>query len=111
VTEVFHHAANEMADYYLIINENLCVTPNHPLFINGKWLAAGDAELGDCLLSIDGKAVDILSIETVFKKVPTYNLEIETFHNYFAGGILAHNIKIIELYDLNIDPSEPPNGL
>ena len=80
-----------MGDFYLVINENLRVTPNHLLFINGKWKYAGDAQIGDSLLRIDGEGIMIQSIETVFERVPTYNLEVETFHNYFANGILAHN--------------------
>jgi len=91
VSEVFHHVGDEMSESYLIINEKLRVTSNHPLFINGKWKQAGDAKIGDNLLSITSLPIPIRSIETVVDTVPTYNLEVDTYHNYFAEGILAHN--------------------
>jgi len=47
VTELFHHAPEEMTDYYLIINNDLRVTPNHPILVDGVWIDAGDLKIGD----------------------------------------------------------------
>ena len=91
VSEVFHHVGDDMSESYLIINDNIRITSNHPLYINGKWEQAGNAEIGDNLLGINGMPVAIQSIETVNEKVQTYNLEVDIYHNYFAEGILAHN--------------------
>jgi len=76
VSEVFHHMPEEMTDYYLIINDDLKVTPNHPLYVDGKWVTAGDLEIGDPF----GEGVR--SIEKVFERVPTYNFEVEPCHTY-----------------------------
>jgi len=37
--------------------------------------------------------VEIKTIERVFEKMPTFNLEVEKYHTYFAEDILVHNIK------------------
>ncbi len=95
VIKLYHHTPSEMTDYYLIINDDLKVTPNHPMYINGKWQHIGDAKVGDVLLGMDGSDVIITSMEVVFEKVPTYNLEVEEYHTYFANGVLVHNRKII----------------
>ena len=76
VTEVFHHAPEEMTDYYLIINNELRVTPNHPLYVDGKWITADELKVGD--LFGDG----IRSIEKVYERMPTYNFEVALYHNY-----------------------------
>jgi hypothetical protein len=92
VIKVFQHDPKENSFYYLRINGNLLeVTPNHPLYINGRWTAAGRARLGDHLLSIDGSTVHIISIEKSHHCVPVYNLEVEQFHDYYANGMLVHN--------------------
>jgi hypothetical protein len=91
VTEVFHHTPDEMGDFYLVINNNLRVTPNHPLFVNKRWTNAGKVQIGDRLLGVNGSDVDVFSIVKVFQKEPTYNLEVANYHTYFANGILAHN--------------------
>ncbi len=94
VTDVFHHSYNEMGNYYMIINDFLKVTPNHPMYINGKWDKIGNAVLGDELGCKDS-LVSITKIDYIFAKVPTYNIEVEKNHNYHVllsgKNILVHN--------------------
>jgi len=98
VAKTFIH----QVDHYLLINNNLKVTSNHPLYVNGKWLAAGNAKIGDILMDEKGKTVKINSIIKIYDNVTVYNLEVNPKtgdqaescgpgHSYFAGGILAHN--------------------
>jgi hypothetical protein len=79
-----------MTEYYLIINQYLKVTPNHLLYCHGKWRTFETLHIGDVI-----NTIPITSIEKVYKKVPTYNLEIEGNHNYFiyifANTLLVHN--------------------
>ncbi len=93
VVKVFHHAGEEMPDYYMIVNGKLRVTPNHVILINGEWKAAGNLNIGDTLKSGDGRSVKVLSIERIFKKVPTYNLETLPYHTYIADNFVVHNAK------------------
>jgi len=77
VTKLFHHSPEEMTDYYLVINDDLCVTPNHPIMVDGEWISAGELEIGDVY---DGNT--ITSIKQVHNRVPTYNFEVEPYHTY-----------------------------
>ncbi len=77
VTEVFHHSPEEMTDYYLVLNDDLCVTPNHQIIVDGKWIEAGELQIGDFY---GGNT--ITSIEKIYQKAPTYNFEVEPYHTY-----------------------------
>ena len=94
VTNVFQHSPEEMTDYYLIINNQLRVTPNHKFYSNQRWVTANDLKIGDSLLSPSDNVI-IYSLEKVFEKCPTYDLEVDVYHNYFVKmnsiDILVHN--------------------
>jgi Pretoxin HINT domain len=92
VINIYYHNANQMGvDYYMIINNFLEVTPNHPILVNGQWQQIGNAKIGDYLQDENGNRVYIANIQKIYQKVPVYNLEINDTHNYFANGILVHN--------------------
>ena len=98
VKKTFFHKPDEMADFYLKINNDLMVTPNHLFFSEGSWVHANDLILGDILFTKDfNSEIYISSIEKIFDKVPTYNLEIENVHNYYVQldnkFILVHNAQ------------------
>jgi hypothetical protein len=100
VVHVFHDAPEMMMDdYYLLINNEVGVTTEHPLFINGKWIRADELKVGDPL----AKGV-VSSIEKVYKRVPTYNFETEIYHTYLVKSgddlIIAHNVE----YYYNSEP-------
>lgn len=94
VLDVFHHDADVMTDYYLVINDDLCVTPNHRMYVKGEWVYAGDLNVGDCLFNGE-KDIVITSIYNVFEKNPSFDIEIENQHNYFVklndDVVLVHN--------------------
>lgn len=91
VTETYHHS-EEQAPYYLKVNDALGVTPNHPMMTPEGWKEAGQLELGDLLIKIDGNAVVVWMIERIGESVPTYNLHVDhPSHNYYANEFLAHN--------------------
>jgi len=78
---------------YLIINEELEVTPVHIVFANNDWKLAGDLKVGDIMLGLDGQEIQIDSIRQVKRPVKVYNFEVENFHTYFADGYYVHNDK------------------
>jgi len=86
VVKTFKHNKEESSDYYLVINNILKVTPNHPIYVNGEWRRADSLKIGDNLF-----ANKVTEIKKVYEKQETYNLEVEKNHNYFAEGFLAHN--------------------
>lgn len=89
VTGTVEHLVNR----YLVVNENLEVTDEHVLLINGKWDIAENLKIGDSLLGKDGEEIPVVSIRTVTEPVYVYNFEVETYHTYIADDIYVHNDK------------------
>jgi hypothetical protein len=87
VSKTFAHKATE----YLIINNHLKVTPNHPVYNNGEWIEIGKLNIGDSLLNSQGKTELITDIKKFNDEVDTYNLEVNPYHTYIAGGYVVHN--------------------
>jgi hypothetical protein len=90
------------ADRLVVINESLIATTNHPFYSAGRWVRAGDLQAGAPLfevrdadptravrLELTTARVDQLVLEP--GSVPTYNLEVQEHHSYFAGGLLVHD--------------------
>jgi hypothetical protein len=95
VTQVFHYPKDEMAsDYYLEINKQLCVTPDHKFYLNNEWIKADDLKIGDKLFSPMQNSI-IFSIEKIYEKRSIYDLEVSNYHNYFVAmntdDVLVHN--------------------
>ncbi|MCK9371382.1 polymorphic toxin-type HINT domain-containing protein, partial [Candidatus Dojkabacteria bacterium] len=77
---------------YLVINDNLCVTPEHTVCVNESWKFAGDLKLGELFTTLNNQREIITSIEWVSESVPVYNLGTNNeYHNFFANGYLVHN--------------------
>lgn len=76
--------------------ETIDTTTNHPFYVDEKgWVAAGDLEIGDTLVTVDGDEVEVTDIEfeKLAEPILVYNIEVEDFHTYFVGeyGVLVHN--------------------
>jgi hypothetical protein len=91
VLDTYEHWDNR----HFIINDFLEATFEHRMFVNGKWKAAKKIKIGDKLLNKNNQEVVVESMETVVKeeKFRVYNLKIEKYQTYFAGGFYVHNIK------------------
>lgn len=89
VLDVFVHNVSG----YLLINNHLRVTTEHNLYINGRWMVAGEAKVGDEYLNKAGRYQPITSIEKMSGLNTVYNLSIENEHTYFADGFYVHNDK------------------
>lgn len=92
VDNTFNHTADQMgSDYYVIINDEIKVTPNHPVYTQRGWVTVGDLTTHDMLLNQSGDFFPITSLQKVYQQAPVYNLEVTNDHDYFAQGMLAHN--------------------
>ena len=114
VTNIFQHSPEEMTDYYLIINNQLRVTPNHKFYSNQRWVYASDLKIGDTLFS-PTENIYIYSLEKIYERATTYDLEVDVHHNYFVKmnniDILVHNSDIIYYdEDYNEDPGVTEEG-
>jgi len=83
---------------YLLINRQLRVTPEHNLFINGRWMTAAEIKIGDSYLDTNGSFKTITNIETHFGKFTVYNLSVDIYHTFFANGFFVHNEKGRDLF-------------
>jgi len=79
----------------LILAGELRVTQEHPFLIDGKWIPASSLEVGDELVSVDGKKIKITSIKDVFLENPVlvYNLDSSETDDFIVGeeNIVVHN--------------------
>ena len=58
----------------------------HPFYANGKWIPSGSLKTGDVLLSENGAAQTVQSVETKAEALTAYNLTVADFHTYFVKG-------------------------
>jgi len=97
VTAVFHHTPEEMTPYYVIINNQLRVTPNHLFYANGQWITAGNLKIGDLLFDRErGMTIPVYALKNVFARETSFDLEIGQYHTYFVSmgttiDVLVHN--------------------
>lgn len=78
---------------YLVINTELKLTDNHLLLVNGKWAEARTIRIGDELLGIGDKKINVYSVEFLNLPSKVYNITTDIYHSYFANGIYVHNEK------------------
>jgi hypothetical protein len=90
VAKVSKHKINE----YLVINNHLRLTPNHPVYSNGIWVEIGKLKVGDMLTNSKGESEPITSIQKITESVKVYNLEVNPYHTYIAGGYVVHNKEL-----------------
>ncbi|HDO19268.1 MAG TPA: hypothetical protein ENG74_00920, partial [Thermoplasmatales archaeon] len=89
VRRVYRHENTPM---YILINDGLCVTPNHLILTKEGWKRIDHLMVGDTMYN--GEI--IYSLRPVFKTVTTYDLEVYPYHNYIVKGIVSHNTNVTD---------------
>jgi len=74
----------------------ISTTESHPFYVPEKgWVKAGDLNIGDKLVLLDGSIVEIdnIEIEMLAEPIKVYNFEVEDNHTYYVGNdrVLVHN--------------------
>ncbi len=72
----------------VVHGQSIKTTAEHPFYVpaQGKFVAAGELQVGEQLLGHDGKLVQIESIGSTGEVTTVYNLRVADFHTYFVGG-------------------------
>ena len=104
VEEVF---VNEAEIFHLHVpGQVIRTTAEHPFYVLGKgWTAARDLQIGDVLLSHDGRQVPVEDLLETGERETVYNLRIADYHTYFVGGsewgfsVWAHNACVYQATD------------
>lgn len=86
---------------YLIVNDEMKVTPAHRLLVNGKWVEAGNLAVGDQLLDTSGKARPVTSIKRVEDPTVVFNFDVNPYNTYVAHGVVVHNYDLFSYGDDN----------
>lgn len=61
ILTVYKGVTNE----YFVINEILCVTGSHPIYVGNKWVTVGDIKLGDLLYGQNLEKIEVVTFEKV----------------------------------------------
>jgi PKD repeat protein len=102
VEHIFSFEPEQMKDHYLLINNNLKVTPDHLIFVDGNFIEAGNIQIGNRLQDNNGKQIIVNSIEKIYEQIPTYNIALDDGFTYFANGILVFSsISVAETIKFN----------
>jgi len=96
VDKVYVHEVTELLRLG-IDGTSITTTHDHPFMVAStlEWHRAGDLNIGDSVLLIDGSSGAITSKEilTLAEPVSVYNFEVSNSHTYYVGqaGVLVHN--------------------
>ena len=85
----------------VVHGQSIKTTAEHPFYVpaQGKFVAAGELQIGEQLVGHDGKLVQIESIGSTGEVTTVYNLRVADFHTYFVGGglwgfdVWVHNAR------------------
>lgn len=95
VTQVHTTHPHHLFRIKLQDGEVISSTGKHPYWVENlqRWLEAKDLLPGMLLKKITGEVVGIAEVTFESWRAVTYNLSIDTNHNYFVGdaGVLVHN--------------------
>lgn len=83
---------------YFLINNDLKITNEHPMLMKKgdtiTWERMDSLRVGNSIFNSDLEWVEVTSIERINTEFKTGNLDVEQVDNYFAGGILVHNVAL-----------------
>jgi RHS repeat-associated protein len=107
ITDVISHLDPEIV-LLTIDGQTLETTAEHPFYVveanewspylsAGKWIDAGDLQVGDDVRQADGSTGEVRSVRVVAVAQPMYNLTVDTAHTFFVGHgqWLVHNVDCV----------------
>jgi hypothetical protein len=97
--------------------QSLRPTPNHPFWVKrgdkaADWMKAGEMQIGDLVLTDDGKWNKVTATVPLDGQQTVYNFEVADDHDYFVGttGLLVHNTFCLGKTDGLIDFAKDVGG-
>ncbi len=101
VSQVFNNHTLKYRVITTTAGDVIKATGQHLFYLKSSdtWIKCYQLKVGMSLYDAQrDKLVKITKLETIEEKVPTYNLEVETHHNYLVGetGLLSHNANKIK---------------
>ena len=83
-------------------NEYIYTTPNHPFYIDNKWVKAENIKEGNLLTLFNGSTRIVDSKIIIDTSCTVYNFSVQYYHTYCVSiyGLLVHNSCIDEILSL-----------
>jgi len=84
----------EDSDVYTIktkLGREISGSPDHRLFINGRWKHLKDVTLGDKILDENNLLDEVVSIRIEDETEDLYDLQVADVHEFYANGLVSHN--------------------
>jgi intein/homing endonuclease len=97
VLRVLRHNSIRDGDHLIRLKfwsgKTLVATTNHPFLLGQtrKFIPAGELQNGYLAIDRKGRLDPVVEISGPLPFEPVYNLEVEGFHTYIAGGYRVHN--------------------
>ncbi len=94
ITRTFVHPDALTLTLYLEDGRCIETTAEHMIYSPavGTYLRAGDLGVDASLQTSNGEIIRIVRIQPGTRQT-VYNIEVDELHNYYAGGVLVHNVK------------------
>ena len=80
------------------VDEPIGMTESHVVASGDDWVSAGRLGVGDGVVALTSGGADAAVVEGLVKRgglVRVYDLSVEGYENYFAGGLLVHNKTVV----------------
>ena len=92
VTAVFAHMDSAIVTI-AVGSDVLITTPEHPFYVGGEWVPAGELEVDAPVAKAFGAPGAVRQAETTYQAQVMYNLTVAEAHTYFVGSgeWLVHN--------------------
>ena len=91
VIKIFSHKVPVILEISFEDGSVIKVTPEHPFYLNKKWVEARKLSVRDELFEIDHNSKKIIEIKTINKETNVVNFSCYPHENYFANYVLSHN--------------------
>ncbi|MFZ5863011.1 MAG: polymorphic toxin-type HINT domain-containing protein, partial [Nitrospirota bacterium] len=94
---VVHLIQQEKTEEYVILGldngETIEATREHPFYVAGTWVKAGDLKVADVLTASTGRPVRVSAVRRETRTAKAYNLEVANTHTYVLSdeGLVVHN--------------------
>lgn len=92
VTTTFSHI-DTVVTVLLVGTDTIFTTPEHPFFVTGRWIPAGQLQPGDLLYSVSEGSTSLLAAHTYVQPQAMFNIAVDRAHTFFVGedSWLVHN--------------------
>ena len=83
-----------------LTNQIIEATNEHPFYVKGGWIRAGNLKAGDKFFLSNKINLPIRKISIIDTVVTVYNITVDEVHDYFIGTlkVLAHNNSCEDLF-------------